>query len=163
MFLKSLLTTGLLTTVAATVGSLATDDVPRSRWYKRLRKPSYQPPPAAFPVVWTTLYADIALTSAAVISRRSTRTSGAAPSRARGYLPALIINLILNAGWSIVFFRMRNLPLSAVVAVALAASSTDLAARAGRVRPALGWALSPYAAWCTFAAVLSNHIRVLNK
>jgi tryptophan-rich sensory protein len=58
---------------------------------------------------------------------------------------------------------MRNLPLSVIVAVALAASSTDLAARAGRVRPALGWALSPYAAWCTFAAVLSNHIRVLNK
>ncbi len=163
MYLKSLLTTGLLTTAAAMAGSLATDDVPRRRWYKRLRKPSYQPPPAAFPVVWTTLYADIALTSAAVISRRTRASTVTAPAPARGYLPALVVNLILNAGWSVVFFRMRNLPLSAVVAVALAASSTDLAARAGRVRPALGWALSPYAAWCTFAAVLSNHIRVLNK
>lgn len=167
MFLKSLLTTGLLTTAAATAGSLATGNAPNSRWYRRLRKPAYQPPSSVFPVVWTTLYADIALTSAAVISDRAltkkTDAATPAPQASRSYVLALIVNLILNAGWSVVFFRMRNLPLSVVVAVALAASSVDLARRAVQVKPALGWALSPYAAWCTFAAVLSNRIRALNR
>jgi tryptophan-rich sensory protein len=167
MFLKSLLTTGLLTTAAATVGSLATGDAPNSRWYRRLRKPAYQPPSSVFPVVWTALYADIALTSAAAMSDRSptkkTDAAPTAPQESSGYLPALVVNLILNAGWSVVFFRMRNLQLAVVVAVALAASSADLARRAGQVKPTLGWVLSPYAAWCTFAAVLSNRIRALNR
>lgn len=38
------------------------------RWYARLRQPAYQPPRAAFPLAWTTLYADIAATSAAALA-----------------------------------------------------------------------------------------------
>jgi glyoxylase-like metal-dependent hydrolase (beta-lactamase superfamily II) len=33
------------------------------RSYRRLRKPSWQPPDVAFSVVWTALYADVAVTS----------------------------------------------------------------------------------------------------
>ena len=32
---------------------------PDSEWYQQLDKPSWQPPPIAFPLVWTPLYADI--------------------------------------------------------------------------------------------------------
>jgi translocator protein len=35
-----------------------------SPWYANLRKPSYQPPRQAFPVVWLLLYADIAVVNA---------------------------------------------------------------------------------------------------
>lgn len=30
-------------------------------WFRRLEKPSYQPPDYVFPIVWTTLYSMIAL------------------------------------------------------------------------------------------------------
>jgi translocator protein len=175
MFWKSLATTSVLTAAAATAGSLASQDA-TSRWYRKLRKPPIQPPPLAFPIVWTALYTGIAVTSAKVLSARpgtgqasgagaGTATDAATPaSRAsRGFLGALVLNLILNASWSWCFFRFRNLTLSLGVAAALAASSTDLACRAARVRPALGWALAPYAAWCTFATVLTASIRRLNR
>jgi tryptophan-rich sensory protein len=166
MFLKSLLVTGSLTAAAATAGSLATGPAVKSHWYQQLRKPAIQPPPAAFPAVWTTLYADIALASASVLSSgKKQATDAAQPTEnpARGYLGALVVNLLLNAAWSWCFFRMRNLPLSVGVAGTLALSSVGLARRAGRVKPALGWALAPYAAWCAFATVLSARIDALNE
>ena len=50
------------------IGSIASQ--PRiTRWYSRLRKPSYVPPNGVFPVAWTALYADIAVTSATAIDR----------------------------------------------------------------------------------------------
>ncbi len=85
------------------------------------------------------------------------------PHPARGYRRALLLNLTLNAAWSWCFFKLHNLPLSLGVATALAASSTDLARRAGRVKPALGWALAPYAVWCTFATVLTGRIQAKNR
>jgi benzodiazapine receptor len=45
-----------------------------------------------------------------------------------------------------------------VVAGALAMSSIDLARRAGQTHRAAGIALSPYAAWCSFATVLTTAI-----
>lgn len=165
MFLKSLLVTGALTAAAATAGSLATAPEVKSHWYQKLRKPAIQPPPAAFPAVWTTLYADIALVSASVVSdgkKQATDAAAPAENPARGYLGALVLNLALNAAWSWCFFRLRKLTLSVGVAGALALSSVGLARRAARVKPAFGWALAPYAAWCAFAALLSARIEDLN-
>jgi tryptophan-rich sensory protein len=62
----------LVGTAAAVGATAATGSVAsaanRSRWYKKLHKPPYQPPTQAFPVVWTTLYADIAATSASPLA-----------------------------------------------------------------------------------------------
>lgn len=164
MFLKSLLTTGTLTAATAVAGSVASKDV-KSAWYRRLKKPAIQPPPAVFPIVWTALYADIALVSASVLSRRQATTDacGRAARRGRGYLGALLVNLALNAGWSWSFFRWHRLRLAVGVAAALAVSCAGLARRAGAVKPVLGWALAPYAAWCGFATLLSERIRRLNR
>lgn len=147
--------------VAATalVGSAASRDV-RSRWYARLRKPAFQPPGAAFPVVWTALYADVAVSSAATLDalRADGRDADSAVFRR-----ALAANLVLNGAWSWVFFRWHRLGSAVAVAAALAASSADLARRAGRARPAAGAALSAYALWCAFATVLSAEIWRRNR
>lgn len=156
---STLVATAVAVAAAAGTGSVASASG-MGVWYARLRKPSYQPPAAAFPVVWTTLYGDIALTSAAVID--GLRAAGQ-HDKARRYTLALGVNLLLNAGWTWLFFRLHKLAASAVGAAVLTASSADLARRAGQADARAGLALAPYALWCTFATVLSAHVWRLNR
>ncbi|OBG40663.1 TspO/MBR family protein [Mycobacterium sp. E3198] len=154
----------LAATTAAVVAAAGTGSIASPArvpvWYSKLRKPPYQPPGAAFPLVWTTLYGDIAATSAVVIDRfRATGRDG----EARRYAAALGANLTLNAGWSWLFFRYHRLGASALGAAALTASSADLARRAARADRRAGAALSPYALWCAFATVLATHVWRLNR
>ncbi len=144
---------------AAITGSVASaSSVPT--WYARLRKPPLQPPNAAFPIAWTTLYGDIAVTSAAAIDRF--REAGQ-HDKARRYAAALGVNLALNAGWSWLFFRCHKLGASAVGAAVLTASSADLARRAAQADPRAGVALSAYPLWCTFATYLATGVWRLNR
>ena len=146
--------------VAATAlaGGLLTD--PASGWYRRLRKPSFQPPAAAFAPVWTSLYALITVSAAATVA--DAREAGR-QADAEQFERALAANLALNASWSGVFFR-GHAPLPAtVVAGLLALSSADLARRAAPYGPGKAAALAAYAAWCGFATALSAAIAVKNR
>ena len=105
----------------AVAGGIATR--PNSLWYRSLRKPCWQPPAAAFGPVWTMLYSDIAFVSALHLADR---LEGFEDDDVKPYAAALAANLALDASWSWVFFRSRNLPLATGVAAALAASSADL-------------------------------------
>ncbi|MEZ0350826.1 TspO/MBR family protein [Mycobacterium sp. pR1184] len=156
---STLAVTSLAVAVAAGTGSIAS---PRRvpGWYTRLRKPAYQPPSAAFPIVWTALYADIATTSAMTVDKF--RAAGQ-HDKARGYAAALTVNLLLNAGWSWLFFRFHKLGAAVLGAAALTVSSADLARRAAAADPRAGAALAPYPLWCAFATVLSTHIWRLNR
>ncbi|MGP4056958.1 TspO/MBR family protein [Mycobacterium sp. 4D054] len=145
---------------AAAVGGLATRPAVESRWYRRLRKPDFQPPGAAFPIVWNLLYSDIAAVSASTIDTLDDRGE---TDRARAYQRALAVNLVLNAGWSWIFFNRRMLGPAAAVAGALTVSSADLARRAAAVNSKAGVALAPYPLWCAFATVLSTRIWQLNR
>ncbi|TRY20044.1 tryptophan-rich sensory protein [Tessaracoccus rhinocerotis] len=149
-------TAAVVTTAVA--GSVATD--PKTAWYKSLDKPRWQPPPAVFPVAWTALYTSIALVSGKVLA--DTKAEGD-DERHRDYKAALVLNLILNAGWSFAFFKAKKLGLASIVAGALAASSADLSKRAGQQDPKLGLALKPYSAWTSFATALSTDIWRRNR
>src|ERR1700733_4854601 len=156
---QTLATTTLAVAAAAGLGSVASR--PRaSGWYAGLRKPRYVPPNAVFPVAWTSLYTDIAVTSAAAVDRL--RAAGR-HDQARNYVVALGVNLLLNAGWSWLFFKYHKLGASALGAAALAASSADLARRTAVADPRAGAALLPYTLWCAFAMGRSAHIWVLNR
>lgn len=183
MKLTTLAWTAAATAATAAAGGAATD--PDSRWYLRLRKPEWQPPAIAFPVVWTGLYADLAVSSAVAldsaterdsavrrdtaVSRDSAEAGSASPNskdprqEVRAYRGALAANLVLNAAWSWLFWRSRRPWLAAAEAALLAASSADLVRRTYRLNPRAGVALAPYAAWCGFATVLSTAIARLNQ
>ena len=157
---KSILAaTTVAVAAAAGTGSIAS---PRrtAGWSSRLRKPPYQPPGAVFPVVWTTLYGDIAATSAVAIDRF--RAEGRNDA-ARRYVAALCANLIINAGWSWLFFRYHRLGASALGAAVLAVSTADLVRQPAAADPRSGLALSPYALWCAFATLLAAHVWRLNR
>ncbi|OJZ75152.1 TspO protein [Mycobacterium paraffinicum] len=156
---STLAATSLAVAAAAVTGTVANAKAAPA-WYARLRKPAYQPPSAAFPVAWTSLYGDIAVTSAVAIERF--RAAGR-EDEARRYAAALGVNLALNAGWSWLFFGFHKLGASAVAAAVLTASSADLARRAARVDARAGVALSAYPLWCSFATVLATHVWRLNR
>jgi tryptophan-rich sensory protein len=92
--------TTAMTTAAAVVGSLGTK--PDSSWYRTLDKPSWQPPPVAFPLVWTPLYASIAWSTGRATSRSLT-----AEDRRR-MLAVTAANLTANAAWNWAFFAARS-------------------------------------------------------
>ncbi|AFU02639.1 TspO/MBR family protein [Nocardia brasiliensis] len=149
----TLLCTGAAVAATALAGSAATG--PGSAWYRRVNKPGYQPPSAVFPIVWTLLYGDIAVTSAYALENASEPEKTALRA-------ALAVNLVLNASWSWVFFRAHRLGTATAVAAALTASSADLSRRVSATHP-VGRASVLYPAWCAFATMLSAGIWRRNR
>lgn len=144
---------GAAVVATAVVGSALTD--PDSRWYRSLRKPSFQPPALAFPIAWTALYADIWLMSSLVIGDA---VEAGDTGKLRSYTAALGTNLALNASWCGLFFRSKRPWLAAAGAGVLAVSTGDLVRRAWADRRERGALLAPYAAWTGFATLLSTAI-----
>ena len=141
---------------AAVLGSVATASGTSSAWYRGLVKPSIQPPPIVFPIAWTALYAQTIVGSEIAQTHMS-------EDEAATYRRKLTLNMALNAGWCWSFFKAHQLAPSVVVAGALAASSIDLARTAGKAHGAAGGLLTPYAAWTSFATVLTAAIWRKNR
>jgi translocator protein len=149
----TLFKTSAAVAAAAVAGSLVTR--PDSAWYRSLDKPRWQPPPAAFPIVWTTLYGLLAVAGARVLDR----TTGASRARfARGFGA----NLVLNAGWTAVFFGARAPRAALAEITVLNASNLVLLGQAWRVDRVAAVAIAPYAAWTAFATALTAAIAARN-
>jgi tryptophan-rich sensory protein len=157
--IKTLVPTALAVTATAVLGGLASRPA-QSAWYAKLKKPPYQPPRQAFPIVWPVLYADIAATSAATLDHLEQRGQD---QERRAYIAALATNLVLNGSWSWLFFNQRRLGTAAIAAGVLAVSSADLTRRSIAVQGAKAAPLAAYPAWCAFATALSTHIWALNR
>ena len=136
-------------TATAVAGGVGTDV--RSRWYAGLDKPSWQPPGWVFGPAWTTLYGLIAAGSARALDRSS-------DGERRELTTALGVNLVLNTGWTWIFFSARRPRLALVEILVLEASTLDLVRRAARVDPAAAALLAPYAGWVGFATALTASI-----
>ncbi|NLT27165.1 MAG: tryptophan-rich sensory protein [Microbacteriaceae bacterium] len=162
-FARALAWTGPAVAAAAAIGGIATKET-KSVWYRTLDTPPFQPPAPVFPIAWTALYASTALAGAAADAALVERQAPDEERRreVRGLRLALIGNLVLNAGWCWMFFKWRRLGAATAVAGALAASTADLARRAGRARRGAGIALIPYSLWTGFATVLTDAIRRRN-
>lgn len=156
---RTLATNAGAVAATAVIGGLASKPA-QSQWYADLKKPSFQPPRQAFPIVWPILYGDIAVVSAATIDTLDDRGQ---QDEARAFTALLALNLVLNGSWSWIFFNRRKLGASAIAAAALTASSADLTRRAVRANGVPACALWPYPAWCAFATTLSSRIWWLNR
>ncbi|WP_203234043.1 TspO/MBR family protein [Actinomyces sp. 565] len=160
--LKALLTTSALVAATAAAGTASSD--PRGEYYKDLKKPDWNPPNEVFPIVWTTLYTDLAATTGLTLADlwQAGELTGS-NKEANRFLAATVTNLALNGGWSWAFFRAKQPMLAAAWAGVLAASSADLTRRVFKVSRGRGAVLAPYAAWTAFATVLSCAVWKLNE
>ncbi len=122
-------------------------------WYAALAKPSWTPPPRLFAPVWSTLY-----TLMGVAAWLVWRAVGPGPE-----LAVFLLQLVLNAAWSLLFFGRRRpfLALVDIAALWLAVAATLIGF--WHVRPLAGWLLLPYLAWLTFAATLNAALWRLNR
>ncbi len=125
-------------------------------WYQSLIKPSWAPPSWLFGPVWSVLYVGIAISFGYV-----------------GYLLALrriawmvalpfILNLICNAAFSPIQFRLQNNVL-AMIDIFLVLGTLVWAMIA--IWPHAKWVTYvniPYLAWVSFATVLQVTITILN-
>lgn len=117
-------------------------------WYASLHKPAWTPPSWLFGPVWSVLYVMMG-TSVWLVWER------VGPAGAPLAFVAFGAQLVLNAGWSVIFFGMRR-PMAAFVDIlclwAAIACTIWLFAQVDMVAAAL---LMPYLAWVTFAAALN--------
>jgi tryptophan-rich sensory protein len=146
----TLLRTALAVGATALAGGAATD--PGSDWYRSLRKPRWQPPPPAYGLVWTPLYAALAVISARALDGLAAEGR---PAERAAYARALGVDLALNAGWNVLFFRARRPWLAAAECAVLTGSAADLVRRTRSVDRRAALALAPYPAWCAFATALT--------
>ena len=143
---------------ASVVGGLATASSVNS-WYPTLAKPAWTPPSAVFGPVWTVLY--IFMSVAAWRVWRHRENPSAHPA-VRALLTAHVLQLVLNASWSLLFFGLRRPEFAFIDIVALLATLFWMQIRLSRIdRPAaLLW--TPYLLWVGFATALNFSIWRLN-
>jgi tryptophan-rich sensory protein len=125
-------------------------------WYEQLRKPAWRPPNWVFPPAWTFLYLTIAV-SGWLVWRTSGFAGAAFP------FAIYLVQLILNASWSPIFFGMRRPDLAFIDVVMLWLSIIATIAAFHRVNAVAAWLLLPYLAWVTFAVALNLTIWRLNR
>jgi tryptophan-rich sensory protein len=124
-------------------------------WYQTLKKPPFNPPDWVFAPVWTFLYLTIAVAGWRVWLARGL-------AGARAAMATYAAQLVLNLGWSFVFFGGR------MIGAALAGIALLLAAIVvngwlfWRIDRLAGWLLAPYAVWVLFATVLNFELWRLN-
>ena len=125
------------------------------RWYKRLDKPAYTPPDAAFGAVWPVLEVGLGVGGYRLLRQPA--------SDARNVAVGLwLVNTAMVGGWTQLFFRKKALGASTAASAAMVVSGAGYAVAAARVdRPAAVTAV-PFVAWLGFATLLAERIRERN-
>jgi benzodiazapine receptor len=128
---------------------------PPGEWYLALNKPSWHPPSWVFGPVWSTLYVMMAV-SAWLIWRRGGFAGQRRP------LTIFLVQLVLNAAWSPLFFGLKrpDIAFAEILLLWLAIAATIHAF--WRVHRPAAWLLVPYIAWVSFAAFLNGTLWRLN-
>lgn len=142
----------LLSLIVGGLGGAATEIGP---WYFQLQKPSWQPPDWLFGPAWTTIYI---LTSIAGVKawRRADEV------QRRYFMGALLLNLVLNLLWSLIFFTSQRPDIALIEVVPLWLSILLMVLLVRSYSPVSALLMLPYLGWVAFAAYLNWTIVTLN-
>ena len=140
-------------TAVAAVGGTMTDLGP---WYRALAKPPWQPPDAAFGVIWTAIFALAA--ASGVIAWRHARTAAGREC----IIGLFALNGFLNVLWSLLFFRLKRSDWALMEVAGLWLSILLLIVFLVRLSRTAGALLVPYLAWVSIAAALNFEVVRLN-
>ncbi len=136
---------------AAFVGSR----FPVDEWYTSLTKPPWNPPNWLFGPVWSVLYLLMAV-SVWLVWRKEGVSGAILP------LSVFLIQLILNAAWSWLFFGLHEPVFALIEILGLWLAILVNIILFWRMSSISGILLVPYLAWVTFAAFLNYTLWRLN-
>lgn len=148
-----ILIAGSLALITAVVGGTITvlDD-----WYYSLQQPAWAPPGYMFGVIWTAIFAMIALAGVLAWERAPTRRD------VEITLGLFALNGFLNLLWSFLFFRLQRPDLALYELAALWLSIAALILFCGRFSKGAAALLVPYIVWVTIAGALNYQVVALN-
>lgn len=126
-------------------------------WYPTLIKPVFNPPNWIFAPVWTSLYIMMGVAGGLVWNK----LEGNEALVKKAFL-FFIIQLALNALWSLIFFKLHNLLLASIEVVLLLLMIFETYTQFKKIDKIAGLLLIPYLAWVSFATVLTISIWYLN-
>ena len=125
-------------------------------WYEALAKPGWTPPDAVFAPVWSVLYVLMAVAAWLVWSRAGFAGAGVA-------LSLFIVQLVLNALWSYLFFGARRPDLAFLEVILLWAVILLVTVLFWRETRIAGVLMVPYLAWVGFASCLNFALWQMNR
>ncbi len=143
----------ILSFAASAVGAVAS--IEAKSFYSQLVQPSWAPPPWLFGPVWTVLYAMMAVAAWLVW-----REGGFCSNRTA--LSLFVVQLVLNALWTWIFFAWHSGPWAFAEIMVLWVLIIATLVAFWRVRPLVGVLLIPYLLWVSFAAALNYSVWQLN-
>lgn len=139
--------------IAAAIGSAAS--IQAAPFYTQLVRPEWAPPPGLFGPVWTVLYALMGIAAWLIWRIRGFRA-------ARTALTLFLVQLVVNALWSWLFFGWRLGALSFADIILLWALIVATLFAFWRISPLAGALLIPYLFWVSFACILNYSVWQLN-
>jgi len=123
-------------------------------WYPYLNKPSLTPPNMVFPIAWTILYICMGISVGFIINSKDERRNG--------LIGLFVAQLILNFGWSMLFFYLKNPLLGLVDIILLDILLIVYCIRSYPVSRAASYLFVPYILWVSFASYLNIYIFLNN-
>ena len=142
---KPLVVSLLISNGAGIIGAILTKG--SMEQYRNLYKPPFAPPGWVFPVVWTILFILMGIAAYFVYISES-------PDKWVG-LKLYLIQLLLNIGWSFIFFRLNAYQLSFAWLLLLWYIVFLTTKEFYKVDTRAGILMIPYLVWLTFAAYLN--------
>lgn len=144
---------GTLALVTAVVGGSITV---LDEWYYSLQQPAWAPPDYMFGIIWTSIFAMIAVAGVLAWEKAPTRRDTEIS------LGLFALNGFLNLGWSFLFFRLHRPDLAFYELIALWLSVLILILFCGRFSKWSALLLVPYLIWVTIAGALNYQVVQLN-
>ncbi len=118
-------------------------------WFSTLERPWFAPPNWLFGPVWTALYILMGIAAGRVWNH------GLTERPVQNALVLYVIQLVLNAAWSLIFFVMRDLGAAAIELSILWFAIFATLVLFARVDRTSAWLLAPYIVWVSFAWFLN--------
>ena len=141
--------------LAGIIGSFFTFSSVKT-WFITLNKPFFQPPSWLFSPVWITLYTLMGVALFLIWTKKKQS------KKHHEAISIFILQLAINALWSIVFFGWHNLLLSIFVIGFLWALIVILIGRFYKIDKRAAYLLIPYLLWVSFATILNFAVWALN-
>lgn len=139
--------------LGAIAGMFTAQAVPE--WYATLNRPSFNPQSWIFGPVWTTLYILLGFSFFLIWKQERSKLRSKA-------IVLFLAQMVLNFGWSFLFFYFHLIGFALIEIIALWASIIGMILMFYRIKPLAAYLNIPYLLWVTFATILNAGYYFLN-